>query len=216
MAPKKTTGARGVAVVKKASKKVIRTDGWYAETVPELKKELKKRGALVGGKKDDLVARLDGLDAEGKTGEDSAAPVKATDTKKSGSASNKGTAATSTKGKGGKKPVPASGFRAGGRSRSNSPTVESALGKTASGRVIKVTGAHKKRAFGYQTRVEAILRKIEEDHGVEDENVDAVINSVFGPAYQSLQNAHTKLEIIRTDGDPIPEEEAEEGSEEDE
>ena len=218
MAPKKA-GPKGVAVVKATAKKVVRTDGWYAKTVPELKTELRRRGALVGGVKDELVGRLNGLDAEGKTGDDTAAPVKAGGSKKSGAGDKKGTTSTkaagkkpaaSTEVKGGRKAAASNRSRA---TSSPSPGIEDTIGTTATGRVIKVTAAHKKFAEEYQNSLDVILRRIEIDHGAVDKrDVSAVEQSVFGPTYQSLKNASYKLAMIETNGNLDLELDDEEGS----
>ena len=112
-----------------------------------------------------------------------------------------------------KKATPRNGFRAH-PSVSPSPDIDDAIGKTTTGRVMGVTAAHKKRAGSYQTKLEAIFKQIEDDHGVVSKNVTAVDKSVFGPAYQSLKNACFKLQIISTYSDDpdldLEEEDAEE------
>lgn len=96
MAPKRPEdGKKGVAQVVKAPKKVIRKDGYFAQNVPDLKAELKRRGAKFTSKanKAELVKLLDELDANGQTEDGSAEPAEpeAAGTKKKGTATKKPT-----------------------------------------------------------------------------------------------------------------------------
>ncbi|KAK5112539.1 hypothetical protein LTR85_011231 [Meristemomyces frigidus] len=77
MAPKRKSPERtvpkGTAKVVTPGKVAKRTDGYHGQTVPNLKAELKRRGALVGGIKDDLIDWLEDLDGKGLTAPGSAA-----------------------------------------------------------------------------------------------------------------------------------------------
>lgn len=231
MPPKK-----GVAVpVKpaKSAKPKARTDGYHGMNVDGLKGLLRARGLQVGGKKAELIERLEESDATSgeqndatgtevpatgtstKTSKTARAPKKMVEKKTGESPATNDTtdppdtsASTATKGTRPKK-VPANGYRATGgsgkpTSGKKTPGSKSPPGKKTGAGVEKPVKATRKEKVRAKKYSEMLSDIIAVMAGHHG-STSALKKTVFGPAYEDLRKALTRaIEIEEAEMEDAP------------